>query len=148
MYSNHGHVEWIGIRPGRKQDLVSVSSAALIENSGIEGDHYEKTGKRQVTLIQAEHLDELFDSLKMERNPGLIRRNIVVRGIELQSLKNKAFKIGDCVLEGTGDCLPCERMNENLGPGGQNAMAGKGGITAKIINGGKVTLEAIVTIAE
>ena len=71
-------------------------------------------------------------------DPGLTRRNIVVRGINLLAMKDKQFQIGEVVLEMTGLCHPCSRMEENLGPGGFNAMRGHGGITARVIKGGKV----------
>jgi MOSC domain-containing protein YiiM len=61
-----------------------------------------------------------------------------VKGINLLSLKEKQFRIGDAVLEYSGECHPCSRMEENLGPGGYNAMRGHGGITAKVIEGGTI----------
>jgi len=72
-----------------------------------------------------------------EVKPGLVRRNIVVSGLNLLALKNRRFKIGEeVVLEMTGLCHPCSRMEENLGSGGYNAMRGHGGITARVIKGG------------
>ena len=71
-------------------------------------------------------------------DPALLRRNIVVSGINLTSLRKQQFQIGEAILEGTGDCAPCSRMEENLGPGGYNAMRGHGGLTARVIQGGAV----------
>ena len=75
-----------------------------------------------------------------EIDPLLLRRNIVVEGLNLQSLKGKQFKIGDAILEYTGECHPCSRMEENLGTGGYNAMRGHGGITAKILTSGHISI--------
>ena len=72
-------------------------------------------------------------------DPSLTRRNIVVSGINLLALKERQFIIGaDVILETTGLCHPCSRMEENLGAGGYNAMRGHGGITAKVIQGGTI----------
>ena len=137
-----GTVEWIGIRPEKRAEVVSVNSAMLDPAYGIEGDHYDgRSGKRHVTLIQAEHLPAIASMLNCDLvRPEQLRRNIVVSAINLLSLKNKAFQLGEAVLEFTGLCHPCSRMEENLGGGGYNAMRGHGGITARVISPGKVQL--------
>jgi MOSC domain-containing protein YiiM len=73
-----------------------------------------------------------------EIDAGLTRRNIVVRGINLITLKGKRFRLGKALLEYSGECHPCSRMEENLGEGGYNAMRGHGGITARIIESGLI----------
>lgn len=138
-YASCGHVAWIGIRPQRRSQPVEVDKVEALEDVGLAGDHYaSKGGSRQVTLIQGEHLDVVGSFLNKTINPGLTRRNIVVRGINLLSLKGKAFAIGDVLLLYTGECHPCSRMEENLGQGGYNAMRGHGGITARILRGGVI----------
>lgn len=137
-----GTVEWIGIRPEKRAEVVSVKSAMLDPACGIEGDHYAgRSGKRQVTLIQAEHLPAIASMLHCDLvKPEKLRRNIVVAGINLLALKSKYFQLGEAVLEFTGLCHPCSRMEENLGVGGYNAMRGHGGITARVICPGKVQI--------
>lgn len=71
-------------------------------------------------------------------HPELVRRNIVVRGIELASLIGYCFHIGEALLKGTGPCTPCSRMDENLGQGGRLAMKGLGGLTAMVIEPGRI----------
>ena len=145
-----GTVEWLSIRPARKEPVQLVQSITIDEETGIVGDHFSgKPGsKRQVTLIQAEHLPVIAAILQTDEiDPILLRRNIVVRGINLQSLRNLEFQIGDAILFGTGPCAPCSRMEENLGPGGYNAMRGHGGITAKVIQSGKVSVGDQVAIS-
>ncbi len=76
-----GTVVWIGVRPARRAELVPVASVCAETESGLEGDHYQGklTGKRQVTLINAEHLVTIASMLgRPEVSPGLLRRNIVV----------------------------------------------------------------------
>ncbi|PIQ20865.1 MAG: MOSC domain-containing protein [Cytophagales bacterium CG18_big_fil_WC_8_21_14_2_50_42_9] len=136
-----GHITWIGIRPERRKLPVSVASVMAITDRGLTGDHYQgKPGsKRQVTLIQAEHLTAVSSIMSIaELDPGLLRRNLVVSGLNLLALKDRQFMVGEVLLEYTGLCHPCSRMEENLGPGGYNAMRGHGGITAHIIQGGLV----------
>lgn len=134
-----GKVEWIGIRPKRRAALTPLLEVMAIAGEGLAGDHYasKTNGKRQVTLIQAEHLEVVARMLgKAEvRSPDL-RRNLLVSGINLHALRNRHFKIGDVLLEGSGPCEPCSRMEEVLGEGAYNAMRGHGGITARIIEGG------------
>jgi MOSC domain-containing protein YiiM len=73
-------------------------------------------------------------------DPALVRRNIVIKGLNINALKGKQFKIGEAILEMTGFCYPCSRMEENLGAGGFNAMRGHGGITCKVIQEGKIVV--------
>ena len=136
-----GNVEWIGLRGERRGPLQPVESAAAVPGSGLEGDHFhgQGDGKRQVTLIQGEHLDAVGAFLREPSpDPALTRRNIVVRGVNLFSLQDRRFRIGGAVLEHSGPCHPCSRMEENLGPGGYNAMRGHGGITARVVQGGTI----------
>ena len=77
--------------------------------------------------------------MKVEVTPDMLRRNIMVSGINLKALQDAKFKIGeDVILQGTGNCVPCSRMEEALGEGGYNVMRGHGGITSKVIQGGKI----------
>jgi len=138
-----GRVTWIGIRPERRTVPEVVTSVTAITDRGLAGDHYQgKPGsKRQVTLIQSEHLAAVASIMGLaELGPGLIRRNLVVAGINLVALKDRQFWVGEVLLEYTGLCHPCSRMEENLGPGGYNAMRGHGGITARIVQGGNIYL--------
>ena len=143
-----GQVEWIGLRPKRRAELLSVEEAEMTTEDGLLEDHYRsKRGKRQVTLIQAEHLQAVADLLQQETpiSPLLTRRNIVVSGINLIALKNRQFAIGEeVILEGTGFCQPCSRMEENLGAGGYNAMRGHGGWYASVTTAGEINVGDVI----
>ena len=145
-----GKVEWIGIRSKRLLEVHPVSKVTVNPDTGLEGDHFKKssTGKRQVTLIKQEHLDVVARILgKSEIPPELLRRNIAVSGINLLALKHQNFQVGEVLLETTGICAPCSRMEENFGAGGYNSMRGHGGITAKILQGGQIKIGDIVRLA-
>jgi MOSC domain-containing protein YiiM len=138
-----GRVEWIGVRPRRRIAAESLLSATLVAGHGVVGDRYEssRNGPRQVTLIASEDIAAITAFLSLpEIAPELLRRNIVTRGINLVALKDRRFRVGAALLEGSGDCAPCSRMEETFGPGGYNAVRGHGGITARVINGGIVHL--------
>lgn len=139
-----GRVEWIGLSPHPRGELQAVSRAVLLVGHGLEGDHHAKRkvgSKRQVTFIQAEHLPAIASMVhKTEISPGLLRRNVVITGINLLALKGRKFRIGECELAGAGPCDPCSRMEENLGPGGLNAMRGHGGLTARVLIGGMIQI--------
>jgi MOSC domain-containing protein YiiM len=109
--------------------------------TGLTGDRFAGTTEstRQVTLIQGEHIRAIASFLNLPAlDPGLLRRNIVVEGLNLLALKGKTFQIGEAVLEMTGLCHPCSRMEETLGPGGYNAVRGHGGITARVLQPGLI----------
>ena len=138
-----GRVEWIGIRPARGESMKTHDNVMITPGKGLEGDRFNgrETSKRQVTLIQKEHLHAIASCLGRDAlDPEIFRRNIVVSGLNLLALKGETFRIGGAVLEYTGLCHPCSKMETALGPGGYNAMRGHGGITTRVIEGGKVAI--------
>lgn len=142
--SQPGCVDWIGVSSGYRQPIETRDEVQADVGRGLEGDYHSKKksgGDRQVTLIQAEHFPVIADHLgRSDVPPELVRRNIVVRGLELMPLVGHRFRIGEALLEGTGPCTPCSRMDENLGDGGRLAMKGLGGLTAKVIEPGRIRL--------
>lgn len=146
-----GELIWIGLRPARSQPVLQSASARLIAAKGIEGDRYttNRDGGRQVTLIAAEDLAAIASFLgRPEVAPEILRRNFLTRGINLQILKTRTFKIGDVLLAGSGECAPCSHMEEALGPGGYNAVRGHGGITARILQSGVVRVGDPITVID
>jgi len=136
-----GKIEVITYRSEKKGSVKRAESVRISVESGMELDYQSKTGgKRMVTFIQQEHFPVLASILGKDVAPEDTRRNIVVSGINLRSLYNRTFQIGDSlILKGTGYCVPCQQMEKNLGPGGLNAMWGHGGITATVIQTGNIS---------
>ena len=148
-----GRLEYIGVRTERRGEVLSVSAVEAREGLGLSGDHRAENrepnpeSKRQVTLIQAEHLSAVAAVAGLDKvEPEQLRRNLVVSGINLLALKDKPFYIGEVLLHGSGPCHPCTRMEEALGPGGYNAVRGHGGITARVLTGGTLKVGDAVNI--
>ena len=146
-----GRLEWIGLRTARRTPPEEVLTAEVITDRHLAGDHASPKagGKRQITLIQHEHLAAVagFLGLAEPVAPGRLRRNLVVSGLNLLALKGRQVQIGDeVILDITGECHPCSRMEEELGPGGYNAMRGHGGLTAHIAQGGLIRVGDAVRV--
>ena len=144
-----GRLDWIGLSPARREPLIEPAEAICRVGYGLDGDHHSArgTGKRQVTLIQAEHLPAIAGMLTPAADgsartvtPAKLRRNLCVSGFPLVAVKDRRFRVGEVLLEGTGLCHPCSRMEYYFGPGGYNAVRGHGGITARVLEAGTVRI--------
>lgn len=136
-----GIIEWIGLRTTKNKDILQVDTAELLLNHGLVGDKagQKPGGIRQVTLIQAEYFPVMESLLNIDKiSPVLLRRNIVISGLNLSALLRHRLKINDAVLEISGNCAPCKKMEELLGFGAFNAMRNHGGINAVVRKGGVI----------
>lgn len=136
-----GTVSWLGIRPSKGAPMIPRDEIHAIADHGIEGDRYRASGNRQATLMQAEHLPVLESLIGNGAiGPEQLRRNILVRGINLVSLQKQRFAIGEAIFVGTSSCAPCDKMETALGEGAFQAMRGHGGICARIERSGVIRL--------
>ena len=136
-----GRVTWIGLRTERRGDERAVAVAEAVAGQGLVGDHGTKPrkGKRQLSLIQHEHLAAVGGLLGLPPlDPATLRRQVVISGLNLLALKGRRFRVGGALLSWSGTCDPCSRMEEALGPGGYNALRGHGGVVARIEGSGKI----------
>ncbi len=155
-----GRIEAIYLRPGRDVRAVCVASALALAGRGLEGDRSAAKpsgrpggGKRQVTLIQAEHVPLIGLWTGQAVDPIDLRRNLVVSGVNLLAQRSLfddqplQVRLGaDVVLEITGPCDPCSKMEALLGPGGYNAMRGHSGTTARVLQGGRFAVGDAVVV--
>jgi MOSC domain-containing protein YiiM len=148
-----GRLQAIALRPGRGLPALLPDRAEAHAGQGLLGDRAYRSagpglGKRQVTLLQAEHLPVIAALAGGHwagtgLDPALLRRNLVVAGLNLLAARSLfkdqplRLRLGEHVLlEVTGPCEPCSKMEALLGPGGYNAMRGHGGVTARVLQGG------------
>jgi MOSC domain-containing protein YiiM len=150
-----GHLLAIWLRPARGVPAVPTEEALAMVAAGLQGDRTAASArpngaaggsKRQVTLFQAEHLPLIAAwTLQPDLSAATLRRNLVVAGLNLLAARSPfvdqplQLHVGpDVVLEITGSCDPCSKMEAALGPGGYNAMRGHGGVTARVLQGGRL----------
>ena len=153
QFPQTGRINAIILRPGRREPALSVIEARAEPGHGMIGDRRaekqrdgEAARKRELTLVQGEHLPMIacwcgFDAI----DPRQLRRNLIVSGINLLSMKSPfrdlccEWQIGDsaCIIV-TGSCDPCSLMETEVGYGAYNAMRGLGGLTAMIVAAGVI----------
>ena len=124
------------------------------ERGGLEGDRYKKdTGYWtpygdicEVTLIEGEDLDEIEREGLHVKN-GEHRRNIITRGVDLESLRGTRFRVGEAVLEFDRPRPPCKHIQDLTEPGMTRALRRRGGICARVVEGGRIRpRDEIVTL--
>jgi MOSC domain-containing protein YiiM len=143
-----GVVVSINVAPAARAPLVGVDEVRAVPGKGLEGDRYfaqvgtyskmKGTG-REVTLIEDEALEALFDEGGLEMAPGASRRNVVTRGVQLNHLVNREFCVGAVTLRGMRLCEPCthlERLTQT--PGVRRALVHRGGLRAEIVTEGVI----------
>lgn len=156
-----GRLEAIVLRTARGAPALRVDAALAVAARGLDGDRGAQRaprtpggGARQVTLIQAEHLPAIAALAGLPAlAPEALRRNLVVSGLNLLAARTLfadlplRLRLGDAVvLELTGPAEPCSRMEAALGPGGYNAMRGHGGVTARVLEGGRLRVGDAVRV--
>lgn len=140
-----GEVVAIFIAPEKSVPLVSKKEIRAVAGKGLEGDRYFKqTGTysrktepgRQVTLIEMETLEALNRDLNINLGLGDSRRNIVTRGVALNHLVGKKFRVGDVTMLGTRLTEPCAYLESLTYAGVRNALEHRGGLNAQILEDG------------
>ena len=143
---NIGTVELIALASEAEGPMRAVSSAEAVEGRGLLGDRYErkagtfsKPGGRgyDLTLVEAEALEEL-SAKGVELAPIEARRNLVVRGIALDDLIGRRFRIGEVECYGQRRCEPCSHLERLTQPGVLRGLVHRGGLRADVLSSGRI----------
>lgn len=140
----------IHIAAAASEPMQPLDRASLVAGVGIEGDRYaSRTGTysakhhidRQVTLIEAETLEALARDHGIELAPAEHRRNLTTRGVPLNHLVGRYFRVGQCVLYGGRLNVPCRYLEELVGKKVFKLLLNRSGLNCRIVVGGFVQTE-------
>ena len=127
--------------------MLAVEEARAVPGRGLEGDRYfERSGTysrrpgtgRAITLVEDEAVEALHQEAGIELPPGGTRRNVVTRGVPLNHLVDRDFRIGDVLLHGTRLCEPCGHLERLTQKGVRRALVHRGGLRADILTEGTI----------
>ena len=144
-----GRVEAIHIAAEIAAPVEPAERVRVLAGQGIEGDrkfvpagdpsHAPGEG-RDLTLVEAEALEGLRADTGIELAPGESRRNVTTRGIGLEALIGRRFRVGEVVAVGIEPCHPCRHLERLTQPGVLKGLAGRGGLTADVLEGGEIAV--------
>ena len=118
---------------------IEHTSVELTEGKGLSGDRFEFS-KYAITLLSLEVAQEVCETLELDLDIKLFRRNIIVSGVHLNSLIGKKFTINGVEFEGMAHCSPCVWMNAVMKKGAYALMKGRGGLRVRVLSDGVVSL--------
>lgn len=143
-----GEVVSIHVASGAGQPMREEREVEAIAGEGLAGDRYlggggkfgDKVGPgRQVTLVETEAIEALEREYGVKLAPGESRRNILTRGVPLNHLVGRTFRVGEATLEGMKLCEPCgylAKLTEK--PDIKPGLTHRGGLRARIVTGGRI----------
>lgn len=151
-----GMVEGIFIAEEPGQPMRSVSEVDGEAQRGLVGDrHYRQNVNRKrpprtddLSLVEAEVLELLRDEYGIELAPDETRRNVLVRGVRLNDLIGRQFRLGDMLCVGIEVCEPCSHMQKKVGKPILKPLVHRGGLRARIMESGTVRLGDTVAAVE
>ncbi len=126
--------------PAGEHPIHELPQIECVAGRGIRGDRYfdyKADYQGQITFFA----DEVYQLLRQQlgvpdKAPSAFRRNVITRGVDLNRLIGKEFKVQGVRFFGTEACAPCYWMNHAFGPGAEAALQGQGGLRARILSDG------------
>lgn len=139
---------------GREPDnfpLQEVDRIECVAGHGIRGDRfydYRDNYKGQITFFSQEVFDRLSAAFpQVKQSPGVLRRNVVVSGADLNALIGESFELQGIRFLGTAHCKPCYWLDTAFAPGTEAWLKGNGGLRAQILTSGTLMTDAAVLAA-
>lgn len=120
--------------------LERVAEVTVEAGMGIVGDRKYGLGDHgsQLTLIAAEGIEAMAAETGIALEPVETRRNLLTRGLELETLIGRRFRVGEVVCEGIGPCHPCAHLERLTRPGVLRGLVGRGGLRADVLVSGQI----------
>ena len=152
-----GVVEAIYLGRTQHEKLQAVQRARAVAGKGLEGDRYFKgdgtfskpvKDGQDLTLIEAEAIEGLARDASIELEQGAARRNVVTRGVALNELVGRQFRVGEVECVGRRLCDPCRHLERLTQPGVLKGLANRGGLRADVLHGGEIAVGAPVSELE
>ncbi|TMA13490.1 MAG: MOSC domain-containing protein [Deltaproteobacteria bacterium] len=144
-----GRVECIHVAVSEGEPMQATDRIRVLAGIGLEGDRYA-TGRghfsgtpgtgRALTLIEAEVLESLRDSEGIALHPGEARRNVTTRGIGLNALVGRRFRIGSVLCEGKRLCEPCSYLEGVVAKSLLDPLSHRGGLRADVLEDGDIRI--------
>ncbi len=139
-------------KPAGDHPAIAVEEIECIAGSGIRGDRffdYKEDYKGQITFFAEEVFSKLCQYLQLgDRSPADLRRNIITSDIDLNTLIGEEFEIQGIRFLGTRECSPCYWMDQAYAPGTEAFLKGRGGLRAKILTTGTLSLPPELVTAD
>jgi hypothetical protein len=143
---SEGRVVGIFVVAEATAPLASVSEVRAEPGRGLQGDRYwlgqgtfwKREPDYEVTLIESEALEALAAETGTKVEPREARRNLATRGVRLNDLVNRCFRVGEATLVGIRLCEPCGHLERLTGQTLRPALLGRGGLRAGIVTGGLI----------
>jgi MOSC domain-containing protein YiiM len=149
LYLSPGH-NYFGHhgKPADEHPIVEVSEVECVAGRGLRGDRffdYKPDYKGQITFFSGEIYDELCSTFlalgSAHPEPSAFRRNVITRGVDMNTLIGKTFTLQGITFEGSAECSPCYWMDQSFAPGTEAALKGRGGLRAKILTDGRLHVD-------
>lgn len=133
-----GHHE----QPAGTHPTLARDEVECVAGQGLVGDRFfgfQENYKGQATFFSSEVFEAVCAQLDVKgKSPGVTRRNLITRGVDLNSLVGQKFVVQGVAFEGVSECSPCHWMNEAIAPGAEAALHGRGGLRARILTDGTI----------
>jgi MOSC domain-containing protein YiiM len=147
-----GRVESIFVTSEHGELPASVDRVRARAGGGLEGNRYywedgDAPSGRAVTLIAAEAVEAVAQEGEVSIEPAATRRNVLTRGIDVNELVGKRFRIGNVECEGVELCEPCQHLESMTQPGVIKALVHRCGLNADILSDGEISVgDAVVLV--